>query len=138
MDIDAGSLFRRACRIAAAGALALGLAACDQRPPAWNIDKGFESAAGRATEPPADAPPPGIDLASNAAGDDALAARVKAAISAEPALKSLAVDVNAADGVVTLFGTADSPATSHQAAMVALDVDGVRSVKNEMVIGNGS
>lgn len=138
MDSHALSMLRRACGVAAAGVLALGLAACDRKPPAWDIDKGFESASGGAARAPADAPPPRIDPASNAANDDALAARVRAAIAAEPGLRSLAVNVNAADGIVTLFGTADTPTRSHQAAMAALNVDGVRSVKNEMVIVNGS
>jgi osmotically-inducible protein OsmY len=40
--------------------------------------------------------------------------------------------------VITLSGTADTPAKSHQAAMVALNVDGVRSVKNEIVVVKGS
>ena len=63
---------------------------------------------------------------------------MKAAIAADPALQSLTVDVNAADGVITLFGTADTPANSHQAAMLALNVEGVRSVRNKMVIARGS
>jgi osmotically-inducible protein OsmY len=67
-----------------------------------------------------------------------LEARVKAALSADPALRSVTVDVKSADGIVTLYGTADSPANSHQAAMVALNVEGVRSVKNEMVVVRGS
>jgi osmotically-inducible protein OsmY len=63
---------------------------------------------------------------------------VKAALSAEPGLRSITVDVKSADGVITLYGTADTPASSHRAAMVALNVDGVRSVKNEMVVVRGS
>jgi osmotically-inducible protein OsmY len=72
------------------------------------------------------------------ATDWALAARVTAALSADPGLRSVTVDVKSADGVITLYGTADTPANSHRAAMVALNVDGVRSVKNEMVVVRGS
>jgi hyperosmotically inducible protein len=77
-------------------------------------------------------------LAENADDDAALAARVKAAISSNAGLRSVTVDVNAVKGVVTLYGTADTPVMSREAAMIALNVDGVRSVKNEMVIVKGS
>jgi osmotically-inducible protein OsmY len=63
---------------------------------------------------------------------------VKAAISSNPSLRSVAVGVDSDNGVVTLYGTADTPALSLQAAMIALNVAGVRSVKNEMVIVKGS
>jgi osmotically-inducible protein OsmY len=76
---------------------------------------------------------------SGSSGTDlVLAARVKAALSAEPGLRSVTVDVKSTAGVITLYGTADSAAKSHQAAMVAMNVDGVRSVRNEMVIVRGS
>jgi osmotically-inducible protein OsmY len=67
-----------------------------------------------------------------------LEARVKAALSAEPDLRAVTVDVKSADGVITLYGTADTSSNSHRAAMVALNVDGVRSVKNAMVVIRGS
>jgi hypothetical protein len=134
----------RTLAVVAAGALALGLAACDQKPEAKDAQT-FEKLvqnAGRDREPAV--PAPGADAmkkSDSPAGpgtDAAVAARVKAALSAEPALRSLTVDVKSTDGIVTLYGTADSPANSHQAAMVALNVEGVRSVKNEMVVVRGS
>lgn len=134
----------RTLTVVAAGALALGLAACDQEPKtedAKTFDKLVQNA-GRDREPAV--PAPGADAmkkSDSPAGpgtDAAVAARVKAALSAEPALRSLTVDVKSSDGIVTLYGTADSPANSHQAAMVALNVEGVRSVKNEMVVVRGS
>lgn len=120
-----------------AGALALGLAACEQKPSSENLFRNIGDA-GPPMEQPANPVGPDSGLAPGAASDAALAAKVKAALTAEPGLKSLKVDVNAADGVVTLFGTADSPKNSHQAAIVALNVEGVRSVKNELVILRGS
>jgi hypothetical protein len=131
----------RTLGLAMAGALALSLAACDPKPSADNPGKTFDRLvenAGRNLEPAA----PGAEMnaaSPSSVGTDAvLAARVKAALSADPGLRPITVDVNAANGVITLYGTADTPAKSHQAAMVALNVDGVRSVKNEMVVARGS
>jgi hyperosmotically inducible protein len=71
-------------------------------------------------------------------GDAALAAKVKTALSSDPALRSMKVEVDAANGVITLSGAADTAAKSDQAATVALQVEGVRSVRNEMVVVKGS
>jgi len=129
--------------LAIAGALMLGLAACDLQPKADNPSKSFDNLvknAGRDRESaPASAPAaPSAIPSGGAAPDPVLEARVKAALSAEPGLRSVTVDVKSADGIITLYGTADTPANSHRAAMVALNVDGVRSVKNEMVVVRGS
>lgn len=127
--------------LAAAGALALLLAACDPQTPANNMSKNFDGAAENAgrnmamAEAPAES---GTDGKLDAEGNAALAAKVKSALTTDPELKTLAVDVNAMDGVVTLFGTADNAARSYRAAQVALNVDGVRSVKNELIIVRGS
>jgi osmotically-inducible protein OsmY len=67
-----------------------------------------------------------------------LAGRVKSALGADPALKMLAIDAGAADGVVTLYGTADNKKNRDKAAHVASGVPGVKSVKNELVIVAGS
>jgi osmotically-inducible protein OsmY len=132
-------IIRYALPVAAAAAFALGVAACGEKPPSTDstINKLAQNA-GRDPTPAPAAAAQKSDPAYQATGDAALAARVKAAIAAEPALRSLTVDVNAADGVITLFGTADTPANSHQAAMLALNVEGVRSVRNKMVIVRGS
>ncbi|HKA39202.1 MAG TPA: BON domain-containing protein, partial [Burkholderiales bacterium] len=112
-------------------------------PPGKTSDKLVENAGrnlGSAQAPAPVAPGQGAaaEPGSSPATDAALAARVKAALSAEPELRTVTVDVKSADGVVTLYGTADSSARSQQAAMVAMNVEGVRSVKNEMVIVRGS
>lgn len=134
-------------RLTIAGALLLGLAACDQKPKAdepggKTFDKLVENAGRNLESAPAPAPvTPGQSAAQpggSPATDAALEARVKAALSAEPELRTVTVDVKSADGVVTLYGTAESSKKSHQAAMVAMAVEGVRSVKNEMVVVRGS
>jgi len=130
-------------RLTLAGALLLGVAACDLQPKADNPGKNFDSLvknAGRDRESaPAPAPAvPSTNQSGSPAPDAALEARVKAALSADSDLRSITVDVKSADGVITLYGTADTPATSRRAAIVALGVYGVRSVKNEMVVVRGS
>lgn len=133
----------KALGLALAGALLSGLAACDPKPKTEKSGKTFdklvENAGRELQSAPAPAPPAPGDSTNQAqsggpATDAALEARVRAAISADPALRKVMVDVKSADGVVTLYGTADSETRSHEAAMVALNVDGVRSVKNEMVV----
>lgn len=70
--------------------------------------------------------------------DKLLAARVKAAL--EQAEKALAenIDVVADAGVVTLWGTASAPAESARLGKVAIQVDGVKSVDNKIVVVKGS
>ncbi len=76
---------------------------------------------------------------SNAAGktaeamdDTALTAKVKAAILAEPGLRSLEIGVETKDAVVTLSGTVDSPTAKERAKEVAGKVAGVRSVVDNL------
>ena len=143
MKSNAAVTLGRTLSLAIAGALTISLAACDLQskadPPGKSFDNLVENA-GRDRDA-ARAPAPvrqGMNQSEAPAPDAVLEERVKAALSADPGLRSVTVDVKSDDGVITLFGTADSPATSHQAAMVALNVDGVRSVRNEMVIARGS
>jgi osmotically-inducible protein OsmY len=129
--------------LAIAGALAVGLTACDPQPTVDKLAKSVDNLvepAGRDHDP-ARAPAParqGMDQSAAAVPDAMLEERVKAALTADPGLRSVTVDVRSDHGVITLYGTADTPAKGHQAAMVALNVDGVRSVRNEMVIASGS
>jgi osmotically-inducible protein OsmY len=48
------------------------------------------------------------------------------------------LEVAAADGVVTLNGTVEVPAEKERAALTALQVEGVRSVVNNLVVVRGS
>ena len=70
-----------------------------------------------------------------AAIDDAtITTKVKAAVLAEPGLKSLKIDVDTKDAVVTLAGTVDSPELKQRAMQVAQNVGGVRSVVDNLVV----
>lgn len=73
-----------------------------------------------------------------AARDATLVAAVKAALAADPRLKSFAIDIRAANGAVELFGTVDAKSSRDKAEKIAAAVDGVKSVKNHLVLVSGS
>ena len=67
--------------------------------------------------------------------DDAeITAKVKAAIFAEPGLKTLQISVDTVRGVVTLSGSVDSQANSDRAKALAGAVAGVKEVENKLVL----
>jgi osmotically-inducible protein OsmY len=135
--------------VVTAGALVLGLAACDQIQSLWKSDEKTNPVAGSVGQPkPAEgtiqvarsvdlpksveAPKPPVDE------NKLLANKIKAALGADPALKVLAIDASVSDGAVTLYGTANNRALREKAAKVVAGVPGVKSVKNELVIVAGS
>ena len=66
--------------------------------------------------------------------DAALTAKVKTALMAEPGLRSLAIDVDTRDNIVTLNGTVDSQEKKQRAMQVAQGVEGVKSVSDNLVV----
>jgi len=66
--------------------------------------------------------------------DAAITAKVKAAILAEPSLKSSDIKVETEKGTVHLSGAVGSEAEQKKAADVAVAVKGVSSVKNDLVL----
>jgi osmotically-inducible protein OsmY len=74
-------------------------------------------------------------VSAAAAIDDAtITTKVKAAVLAEPGLKSLKIDVDTKDAVVTLNGTVESPALKERAMQIAQNVGGVRQVVDNLVV----
>jgi hypothetical protein len=67
-----------------------------------------------------------------------LAARVKRALESEAKIQAAAIDVTAADGRVTLWGTAASAAERRRAEAVAKKVEGVAAVVNQIKVVKGS
>ena len=61
-----------------------------------------------------------------------LTGRVKTALANDVGLKTLIINVDSDEGVVTLRGSVDSADTKSRAEQVAKKVDGVKSVKNEL------
>lgn len=64
--------------------------------------------------------------------DTALTTKVKAAVLAEPTLKSAEINVETFKGTVQLSGFVSSRADIDKAMSVARSVQGVQSVKNSM------
>jgi hyperosmotically inducible protein len=66
--------------------------------------------------------------------DSAITAKVKSKIVGEPSLSAMQINVETMKGVVQLSGFVDQAADKTLAARVAAQVDGVRSVKNNIVV----
>jgi osmotically-inducible protein OsmY len=64
--------------------------------------------------------------------DTVITTKVKAAILEQPNLKSAEINVETFKGVVQLSGFVNSQANVESAMMVAKNVGGVKSVKNDM------
>jgi osmotically-inducible protein OsmY len=79
-----------------------------------------------------------IEAASDSAGvkieDAAITTKIKTAYLAESAIKSMDIQVNTTDGVVTLTGTSDSVANSQKASDIAGAVAEVKHVNNQLVV----
>jgi hypothetical protein len=130
--------------VAVTGVLVLSLAACGDKPPAPPAVKPVDPASVKLDSQPA---PPAVVVeqkteksaeVGRANENTALVAKVRSALADDPVLKRLAIDAVAADGVITLVGTADTLAHRNKAAQVASAVAGVKSVKNNLVILSGS
>ena len=117
--------------------LAAALIACSESPP--------PKPAAKPTPPPTPAPvvaapqpapqpePPKPDP------NKELAAKVKQALEAPSAkLPSGGIDVTAADGKVSLWGTVDTDQQRRRAAQLAAKVDGVKGVDNQLKVVKGS
>lgn len=72
------------------------------------------------------------ERAKQGAKNAGLTGKVKSALANDVGLKTLAINVDSNDGVVTLKGSVDSADTRSRAEQVAKKVDGVKSVKNEL------
>ena len=122
--------------------LAAGLAACDSKPgPAEIAGQKIDQTASEASNKISATVDKASDKLSEqgaktgATIDDAeVTAKVKAAIFAEPGLKTLQISVVTVKGVVTLSGSVDSLANSERAKGLALAVSGVKNVDNQLVL----
>ncbi|MDO9065024.1 MAG: BON domain-containing protein [Sulfuricella sp.] len=121
--------------------LAAGLAACDKPGPAETAGKKIDQTANEAGKKIGEAADKvGEKLGEQGAKtgvaiDDAeITAKVKAAIFAEPGLKTLQISVDTVKGVVTLSGSVDSQPSSDRAKALAGAVAGVKEVENRLVL----
>lgn len=121
--------------------LAVGLAACDKPGPAETAGKKIDQTADQAGKKIGEAADKvGEKLGeqgvkAGVAIDDAeITAKVKAAIFAEPGLKTLQISVDTVKGVVTLSGSVDTQPSSDRAKALAGAVAGVNEVENRLVV----
>lgn len=126
--------------IAIALVLAAGLSACDKPGPAEKAGKQIDQTTSEAGKKIGETVDKAEKIASEqsaktvqAVDDTEITTKVKAAIFAEPGLKTLQISVDTVKGVVTLSGTVDSQASSERARAVAGAVAGVREVINKLV-----
>jgi len=112
---------------------ALATAGCDQRnstdTAGQKLDRTADQVAAKTSE--------AATKTADAIDDSALTAKVKAAILAEPGLKSLQIGVETKDAVVTLTGAVDSPPMKDRAKQIAASVSGVRDVVDNLVTKAG-
>jgi hyperosmotically inducible protein len=72
--------------------------------------------------------------AGSAADDATVTAQVKAALIAEPILRTAPISVDTKDGVVTLAGTVNSQTHSERAVQLAAGTTGVRQVVDKLIV----
>jgi hyperosmotically inducible periplasmic protein len=125
--------------------LFIGLAACGDKPPvvpAGTATSSVPEVAAREPNPVSDPVQPKAGAAKadtgQRAADADLAARVKSALVADPEINALEIDVVAAQGTVTLYGTAPNRAKREKATRVAARIEGVKSVTNKLAVVAGS
>ena len=120
-----------------ASVLLLALAACgDSAPPPKPA-----APAPAAPPPQAEAPKAPETKAAEAPKPDPnkeLAGRVKRALEGEAKVQGAGIDVTAADGKVTLWGTTATAAERNRAGQVASKVEGVTAVDNQLKVVKGS
>lgn len=75
---------------------------------------------------------------SPTAADTNLSNRVRSTLTQTAGMEIGGVQITAANGVVTLYGTVDAASEKDRAAILALGIDGVRSVVNQLVVMRGS
>lgn len=80
--------------------------------------------------PPSDAAPAAMEMS-----DPAITAAVKTKLLADPDTGGLRIDVDTANGVVTLSGTVKTEAERAEATRLAMETTGVKNVNDRLTIG---
>jgi len=117
--------------------LIFGVAACDNPPSAEKVGREIDQAAEKANDRLDNATEKlseKTEKASAEVEDSVITTKIKAAILAEPGLKSLDINVDTVKGKVTLTGTVDSQQNSDRAKQLAGNISGVNEVENQLSI----
>lgn len=123
-----------AITLTAAITAALALSACDQRSsdtPARRVEPMVSTAPATDTSQKVAA---ATEKVATAVDDSALTAKVKAALLAEPGLKSMQIGVETKNGAVILSGSVDSATSRDRAKDVASGVAGVSTVVDQLTV----
>lgn len=118
----------------AALAAALALTACDRNDSSRTAATPPATTTGATMAAAGDKMATTTDKAATAVDDSAITTKVKAALMAEPGLKSLKIDVDTKNAAVTLSGTVDTPANKDKAKQVAASVSGVTTVVDQLTV----
>jgi hyperosmotically inducible protein len=76
----------------------------------------------------------GLDEAGSEIKDAGITTAVKAKFAVDDVVKAFEIDVDTENGIVTLKGTVDSKVQSTRATEIAETVDGVKQVRNELIV----
>jgi hypothetical protein len=127
--------------LAAAAAVTVG---CEQRGANDTVGKRMDQAPGKMEAQTAPVGQAADKLAAQAgqaadkvaavADDSAITAKVKAAILAEPGLKTLQINVDTKDATVTLTGNVASDNLRDRAKQIAMSTEGVRNVVDNLSV----
>jgi hyperosmotically inducible periplasmic protein len=120
-------------------AAALGLAACgdrnDSRTAGQKVDSAVAQTEQRAEQAKDAVKDAGTQVA-RAVSDTVITTTVKAELAKDSQLSALKIDVDTANGKVALKGTAPNSAARERATQLALAVQGVVSVDNQLTVNN--
>jgi osmotically-inducible protein OsmY len=129
--------FSRSKLIGLSMLLAAGLVACDKPGPAETAGQKIDETAEKAGEKigeTIDKLEQKSDKAGIAMNDAEITAKVKAAIFAEPGLKTLQISVDTVGAVVTLSGSVDTQRHHDRAMELASAVADVKAVENRLMV----
>lgn len=79
----------------------------------------------------------GQESTSNYLSDTAITTDIKARYAADSQVAATSISVETLNGIVQLSGFAKNQAEKDQAAAIARDAKGVKSVKNDIIVRSG-
>lgn len=131
-----GGLVRQAIRFAIPALLAIGLASCDRETTTVEKSDSAQTTVARAPASEYAQPSPATTAATPTApaADVALSEKVREALVTERGINARDLQVNAQNGVVTLSGKVEEKSDQERMMLVAMSVDGVRSVVSNLVV----
>ena len=103
---------------------------CDQRAPAGSTTAKMDRAGDKIEAKVSNA----ADKTATVAEDAAITAKVKAAILAEPGLKTLQINVDTNGATVTLSGSVDNADLRERAKQIASSTSGVKGVVDQLTV----